>query len=142
MLRSLIAETYLRSLEIPGVRVISSGTNVDWSDSEEREYFANTLAVLGRHMIADHAKQVPDQLTRQRIDEAHDVVVLMNQRVMDEALALVTLPKDVHNWNITDIGEGDRTNTDNRDLYEEQIYQELTAKVDKLVATRLSSPTT
>jgi len=141
VLRSLIAETYLRSLEIPGVRVISSGTNVDWSDSEEREYFANTLAVLGRHRIADHAKQVPDQLTRQRIDEAHDVVVLMNQRVMDEALALVTLPKDVHNWNITDIGEGVRTNPDNRELYEEQIYQELTAKVDKLVATRLMPST-
>jgi predicted protein tyrosine phosphatase len=32
VLRSLIAETYLRSLELPNITVISSGTNVNWDD--------------------------------------------------------------------------------------------------------------
>jgi len=132
VLRSLIAETYLKSLNIKGVNVISSGTNVNWSDPQEREYFASTLAVLDRHGIKSFAKSKPEQLTQARIDTNHDVVVLMNERVVDEAAKIVTLPKDVLDWAIIDIGEGHRTDSNNRESYEEEIYQEITKKIDSL----------
>lgn len=132
VLRSLIAETYLRSLNIKDVNVMSSGTNVDWSDPQEREYFANTLTVLNRYDILSFAKQQPEQLTQERI-ENQDIVVIMNQRAIDEARRIVTLPADILNWEIVDIGEGHRTDRSNRELYEEEIYKEITEKVNSLV---------
>ena len=132
VLRSLIAETYLKSLNIKDVNPISSGTNVNWDDPQEREYFANTLAVLDRHGIKSFAKSKPEQLTQARIDANHDIVVLMNERVVNEAAKIVKLPKDVLDWAIIDIGEGHRTDTDSLQLYEEEIYQEIIRKVDSL----------
>jgi protein-tyrosine-phosphatase len=133
VLRSLIAETYLKSLNIKDIAVVSSGTNVNWDDPQEREYFANTLKVLDRHGIKSFAKPASEQLTQERIDKGRDVVVLMNQRVIDEARAIVTLPTGVLNWEITDIGEGHRTDRSQREQHEEDIYQEITQKVDRLM---------
>jgi protein-tyrosine-phosphatase len=135
VLRSLIAETYLKSLELTGINVISSGTNVNWDDPQEKEYLANTLAVLGRHGIRDYAKTTPDQLTQDRINSHQDIVILMNQRVIDEAKDIVILPSNINNWDIIDIGEGHRTDQTHRESYEEEIYQEITHKVNKLVQT-------
>lgn len=135
VLRSLIAETYLKSLNIPGVNVISSGANVNWDDPQEREYFANTLAVLDRHGIKALAKPAPEQLTQKRIDKYQDVVVLMNQRVIDEATKIVELPANVLAWEVIDIGEGHRIDDSSRESYEEEIYQEITQKVDALFNT-------
>lgn len=133
VLRSLTAETYLKSLCIDGIDVISSGTNVNWSDPQEREYFANTLTVLDRHGIKSYAKSNAEQLTQERIDNYHDIIVLMNQRVVDEAVKIVNLPSNNYNWEIIDIGEGHRTNHDSRESYEEEIYQEIKYKVDELL---------
>jgi len=83
------------------------------SDPQERKYFASTLAILDRHGIKSFAKSKPEQLTQARIDANHDIVVLMNARVVDEAAKIVTLPKDVLEWEIIDIGEGHRTDSDN-----------------------------
>ena len=132
MLRSLIAETYLKSLKLNNIHAVSSGTNVDWNDPQEKEYFNNTLAVLQRHGIKQFAKDMPEQLTQQRIDTNQDIIVLMNQRVIDEASKLVALPSNILNWNITDIGEGHRTDQTSRESYEEEIYREIIQKVDDL----------
>ena len=140
VLRSLIAETYLQSLHLKDIRVISSGTNVHWEDPKEQEYFANTLGVLDAHGIKAFAKPQPDQLTQERIDTNQDIVVLMNQRVVDEAKRIVTLPDTVYNWGIVDIGEGHRIDDSNRESYEEEIYQEITEQVDSLVRDRLTPP--
>lgn len=133
VLRSLTAETYLKSLGINGVYATSSGTNVNWNDPQEREYFANTLSVLDRHGIKSYAKPNAEQLTQERIDNSHDIIVLMNQRVIDEAMKIVKLPSNNYNWEIIDIGEGHRTNHDSRESYEEEIYQEIKQKVDDLL---------
>lgn len=132
-MRSLIAETYLRSLEIEDINVISSGTNVSWGDPQEKEYFANTLTVLDRHNIKHLAKSVPDQLTSERLSANGNIIILMNQRVVDEAIKLVALPLEAQNWEITDIGEGHRTDPASREKYQEDIYQEITRKVDRLL---------
>ncbi|OGL23616.1 hypothetical protein A2791_02130 [Candidatus Saccharibacteria bacterium RIFCSPHIGHO2_01_FULL_46_30] len=133
VLRSLIAETYLKSLTVEGINVISSGTNVNWSDLKEREYFENTLAVLDRHGIKPFAKLNPEQLSQERINDSHDIIILMNQRVIDEAKEIVELPPSILNWEITDIGEGHRVDDNSRESYEEEIYQEIIQKVDNLV---------
>lgn len=133
VLRSLIAETYLKSQKLKEINVISSGTNVNWDDAQEKEFFANTLTVLDRHGIKQFAKPAPEQLIQRRIDASHDIIVLMNQRVIDEASNIVTLPADIKNWDIVDIGEGHRVDSANRESYEEEIYQEITRKVDELI---------
>ena len=137
VLRSLIAETYLKSLNKHNVQVISSGTHVDWTNPQEKEYFANTLQVLKRHGIVQFAKSAPEQLTQDRIDTYHDVIILMNQRVIDEASQLVNLPSNTENWQIVDIGEGHRTQLEDRENYEEDIYQEIIHKVDRLLSQKL-----
>jgi protein-tyrosine-phosphatase len=133
VLRSLIAETYVKSLNLKGVNVLSSGTNVDWSDETEREYFFNTLELLDKHGIKSYAKSFAEQLTQERADNK-DITICMNQRVVDEAAKLVVFPGKVMNWNIIDIGEGTRIVKGNRLSYEEEIYKEITDGIDELVA--------
>lgn len=131
--RSLTAEAYVKSLQLDNVNALSSGTNVNMDDPQEREYFANTIALLKRHGIDMFAKDRSDQLTRDRLDSANDIVVCMNQRVIDEANQLVTLPVDVLNWSVVDIGEGNRTDLSKREEYEEEVFQEIKQRVDSLL---------
>lgn len=139
VLRSFVAETYLRSLNLKNVNVISSGTNVDWNDPVEREYFSNTLDLLDRHAIKPYVtKDRAERLTQGRTD-GQDITVCMNQRVVDEAGAMVELPKDVINWDIVDIGEGHRIVKNDREQYEEEIYKEITDNVDNLVKTYIKA---
>jgi protein-tyrosine-phosphatase len=140
VLRSLIAETYLRSLQLSGITVSSSGTNVDLSSETEREYFANTIALFKRHGIETYAKDTSHQLTQARADD-QDVTICMNQRVIDEAKGIVTLPDNTVHWNIVDIGEGRRTVPEDIRLYEEEIFSEITARIDKMVESNLARPT-
>lgn len=134
VLRSFIAETYLKSLNLYNVTVLSSGTVCDQERPNTIGFFRNTLQLLQKHGIRKYAKLRPEQLTQQRID-AGDVTVFMNSVAHDEAAKIVKLPRDTFVWDITDIGEGDRIANDKtqRKAYEEVIYQELTNKIDSLV---------
>ena len=131
-MRSLIAETYLRSLHLPNIVATSSGTNVTLDSKEERQFFAYTIALFVAHGIEEYAKNTSHQLTQVRTD-AQDVTVCMNRRVIDEASKLVTLPKNIQDWSIVDIGEGHRTIVNNKKQYEEEIFHEVTKKVDELI---------
>ncbi|MES2876504.1 MAG: hypothetical protein V4678_03485 [Patescibacteria group bacterium] len=133
VLRSLVAETYLKSLNLPNIQTMSSGTNVDFTIPQEREFFSNTQALLNRNGILRFAKTEPNQLTQKRIDSS-DVTVIVNQRAYDEAKLLVTLPQNTVVLEIVDIGEGDRVVANgNRQSLEDTIYSELTTTVDGLV---------
>lgn len=134
VLRSLIAETYLRSLQLPNIIATSSGTNVDLKSEEERQFFANTVALFRKHGIEKFAKKTSHQLNRERAT-IQDVTICMNQRVIDEASKIVDLPLNTQNWNIVDIGEGHRTAITKTQQYEEEIFQEIVKKVNELVAT-------
>jgi len=133
VLRSLIAETYLRSLQLPNITTTSSGTNVNLLDTKERQFFANTILLFKAHGIETYAKSTSHQLTQKRVDE-QDLTVCMNQRVIDEARLLVRLLENTQNWGIVDIGEGHRTVIENTQQYEEEIYQEITKRVHNLVS--------
>jgi protein-tyrosine-phosphatase len=132
ILRSLVAETYLKSLGLKDVNVTSSGTNVNWEDKTERKYFSDTLRLLNNHAIKAHVKDLPEQLTQSRADDK-DVTICMNQRVIDEARNIVVLPDNTINWDVVDIGEGHRIVEEDKESYLEEIYSEITQKVDELV---------
>ena len=132
--RSLTAETYLRSLNLPNVTTESNGTNVNMNDPQEREYFNNTLALLERHGIKQFAKDESHQLSQASVD-ASDIVVVANQRAFDEAIQQVDLPSNTVVLEVVDIGEGNRIATEsNREELEELIYGEVTSAVDDIVA--------
>jgi protein-tyrosine-phosphatase len=137
VLRSLIAETYLRSLQLVNVTTISSGTNVTLSSEEERLFFANTIALFKYRGIEQYAKDTSHQLTQERTD-CQDMTICMNQRVVDEANAIVVLPDNTLNWSIVDIGEGHRIISEDIRAYEEEIFDEIVTRVDELV-TQLSA---
>jgi protein-tyrosine-phosphatase len=90
--RSIIAEAYLKSLEIKDWAVLSSGTTAAVDKSQNLAYYRGTLGLLEKHGIREFAKVgYGDQLTQSRLEKA-DISVCMNQRVFGECLRLVTFP--------------------------------------------------
>lgn len=136
VLRSLIAETYLKSLNIPGVTTLSSGAIADETRAanDDAGYMTDTKAVLTKHGLASYTKERADQLTQDRLSD-NQLVVFANQIAYDEAAAIVQLPAAQIIWEITDIGEGDRIATTGaqRLIYTQEIYNEIIALVDELL---------
>lgn len=132
--RSLIAEAYLKSLQLKNVEVLSSGTVADRYRAENESRIPKIITRLDTHGKGKFAKTRPDQLTQERL-KGSDVVVCMNQIVVDECKQLVDMPDCTLVWNITDVGEGERVlNPGDDELkYFDEIYEEIARKVDELV---------
>jgi protein-tyrosine-phosphatase len=133
VLRSLIADTYLKSLQLSNVVVQSSGTVADIYRESNEFFFSSSVALLKDHGLEAYTKSSPEQLTQARADD-QDVTICMNEIVLEEARAIVSLPFNTLVWNITDIGEGTRLiqNNDRRPV-EEIIFREIITRVDTLV---------
>jgi protein-tyrosine-phosphatase len=132
--RSLIAETYLKSLRLPGVTVVSSGTKADYYRESNKLFFKKHIKLLGTHGLGEYIKKRPEQLTQSRIENS-DLVIIVNDIAYQEAVKIVKLPSNTVVWDITDIGEGTRTEPyENGRKVEEVVYDEITSKVDELVA--------
>jgi len=135
VLRSQIAEAYLKSLALKGVHVTSSGTVADQYREANKVFITSAKELLDRHGIKQFSKVTPEQLTQDKWI-GQDLVVFMNQIIQDEARSIVVLPQKTINWNVTDIGEGDRAIDGNRVEYEEIIYKEIVDLVDDLVTAK------
>ena len=134
--RSIIAEAYLNSLEIKDSSVLSSGTTAASDKARNLAYYGMTLDLLGKHDIREFAKTVyGDQLTQLRLEKA-DITVCMNRRVYDECLRCVTFSAMPRIWSVADIGEPGRIpNAESeRELYREEVYQEIVKNVDRLIS--------
>ena len=134
--RSIIAEAYLKSLEIKDWAVLSSGTTAALDKSRNLAYYRGTLELLEKHGMREFAKPgYGDQLTQSRLEKA-GISVCMNQRVFGECLELVTFPACPHIWSVADIGEPGRISDaeSERDLYREEAYQEIVKNVDQLIS--------
>lgn len=133
--RSIMAEAYLNSKQLPGVKVLSSGTSADKCRAINGPNFHHTLHLLKTHGIADFAKDhYGDQLTASRL-KGNDVVIFMNQIVRDEySRPTDILPAKTFTWDITDFGEADvpKTKAD-MNSYSEQLFAEIIRKVDELI---------
>ena len=133
--RSLMADAYLKSLNLPGIEVTSSGSVAEKHREVNRVHFGRTVALLERHGHGPYVKPASTQLEQATIDE-QDIVVCVNQRAYDEAQKIVTLPPQTIIWHIDDINEGTRIAAeDARDEFEEVIYQEVVENTNNLVTT-------
>ncbi len=134
-LRSLIADCYLRSKNLKNISVISSGTLANDHRAENVQLFHETLKVLKNHGLAQYSKQSSDQLTKQRLDKG-DVTICMNEVVSREVLVIGPLPQHTLQWDIVDIGEGDRIIHNPNDLrsYVEAVYDDIVKAVDQFVS--------
>ncbi|MBC7581758.1 hypothetical protein H7097_02715 [Aeromicrobium sp.] len=139
VLRSVIAEAYLKSLQLPGVTVLSSGTVADKyrAVNIEAGYPENTRALLDSHGLTTDLKTHADQLSQDLLGD-DQLVICVNALAYESAVAITQLPKSTVVWDIVDIGEGSRlaATPAQRQFYAEQIFDEITAKVDQLVVDK------
>jgi protein-tyrosine-phosphatase len=138
--RSLIAEAYLNSLNISGIKVISSGIVAKEYGESNIPVIKFTLDFLKQKSLEKYAKTNWDQLTQKRICK-EDINICMNQRVYDECKGHILLPKNTVIWDIDDTGETKPIPTTKKELLEqtEHIYQKIKNRVDKLVKVTIKS---
>jgi protein-tyrosine-phosphatase len=137
--RSIIAEAYLNSLGLKDLSILSSGTAATLYRARNLANHRMTLELLEAHGIRGFAKVgYGDQLTQSRLDKA-DITVCMNQRVYDECPRCVTFSYSPRVWSVNDIGEPGRISDveSERQLYREEVYQEIVRNVERLVADDL-----
>lgn len=135
--RSLIAEAYLKSLGLPSVQVLSSGTVADFYREGNKANLQRTLQFLETHNLT---KFVPNhrahQLDQTRLDGG-DITICMNRIAYDEERQNLTFPTDTIVWEVDDVGEsGHNPTTDQQHTdFREETYQQIAHKVDELVRT-------
>ena len=133
--RSIIAEAYLKSLDIPDVTVLSSGTVASTYKEVNAANFPKTLALLKRHGIVQYAKDHYADDTQQSLLDTSNIAICLNARAYEEAISTFRLPEKTYVWDVTDIGEADRIATTDaeRERYSEDVYAEIVQKVTDLL---------
>jgi protein-tyrosine-phosphatase/isopentenyldiphosphate isomerase len=101
--RSRLAEAYAKSLHIPGLQFISSGTH---SYMDPYNHLSpQCKLVLNHKKLTTYASKEKTQLTQELIDKS-DLVVCINRAVYHEALAEnIKFPPRTYIWDINDISE-------------------------------------
>lgn len=138
-----MAEAYLRSKQLPGVEVRSSGTVAEKYRATNDGNFARTLRFLKTHGLESFAKDhYGDQLDAARLVN-NDVVVFVNQIARDEYDdADHLLPANTFVWDIADVGERPGitiTTEDEIHTYSEEVFRQLSNNIDDLVRNVLAS---
>jgi len=127
-----MAEAYLRSLQLPEVETLSSGTVID--EFKGMPVSPHGIAVLEHHGIANYAKRVREQLTPERLARG-DLTIFLNERVVDEARTIAPLPKRMAVWEVADMGEGSRQvkKASDAEHFSVAMFGEIKAQIDALV---------
>ena len=133
--RSRLAEAYLKSLEIPGIKVMSSGSSARLNDVRITPYAA---LILEKYNISEFASKNKTQLTQSRLDEG-DVTICVNRRVYRECLDQgFKLPQRTYIWDIDDVTQF--SSLFQKELSQHQIpeitetvYRNIREHVDELV---------
>ena len=134
-LRSIMAETYVRSLRLPDCTVKSCGTIAAQNRVANAGNFQITAEILQRHKLAQFLPvEYGQDLTQELVDQA-TTVICMNQTVADDAAIKIVMPGKTLVWDINDVDEGGRvTNTLNdRRRYSEEIFTDIKDRVDQLL---------
>ncbi len=138
--RSRMAEAYLRSKNIPGVIVSSSGTHaVNNQNGKLSRYAKRVLASSG---ILSYASRSWTQTTKE-ILESVDVVIFMAQHHYEFCRdKLGVVPARYEIWGIIDIATGWRDRwlwLGSKKVSEDAgIFQEIKKRVDQLIAAHLT----
>ena len=133
--RSIIAETYLRSLQLPHVISRSSGIVAARDKESNRSSNLEVRALLERRGILSYAKpQYGDNTTQESLDTS-DVNVFLNEIAHQEAMEQFIVPESSIVWRVADFGEHGKTprGDDDRLRLLDETYDEITRGVDHLV---------
>ena len=133
--RSRLAEAYLRSLKIPGIEVMSSGTRARLNDVRISPY---TALILEKYGITEFASKNKTQLTQSRLDEG-DITICVSREVYRECQNQgLKLPERTYIWNINDVTQF--SNLFQKELEQHQvpeitetIYRNIREHVDELI---------
>jgi len=135
--RSRLAEAYLKSLDIPGIEVMSSGANTQLDSYRFITPYAALL--LKKYGLEKYASKDKIQLTQARLD-AGDITVCVNRDVYHECLEHgLKMPLRTYVWDIQDVeilSRADQIMLDNHEILPltEEIFQKIEKHVDELVA--------
>lgn len=102
--RSRIAEAYLKSLNIKGITVISSGTVAKEYSNVNGLLLPYTKEVLVAHNLLKYDKSKWDQLTPSRVSNK-DITIFIGQQSYKEAKAKKMIHNNYTVWDIPDINE-------------------------------------
>ena len=132
--RSLIAEAYVRSLQIPNLTVHSSGTVAGRDKEKNLINFPKILGVLKDYGVGKYAKEdYGDDINQELLDKS-DIIVFLNRRAYDEARQHFVLPNKILIWDVADIDDVGRPPENDIELraFIEAAYDEITKNVDNL----------
>ncbi len=138
--RSRLAETYLKSKNVPYITVSSSGTRALEYQPENGPICWYAMRLASKHGISHHVKPVPHSTTKELL-EAADIVIFMAQTHHDWAVEKHNFSGTSEVWHIPDLNEQGYTN--DRGTIEEEIqmlklteetFAKICEKVDTLVA--------
>ena len=134
--RSRLAEAYLNSLQIPSIKVMSSGSraNVD----HRYTIMPYTVLLLEKYKLAQYASKDKIQLTQARFDAA-DVTICVNRAVYREAEEDgLTVPSRTFIWDITDVKDEPEALADVAEgqipPITERTFHQIQTHVDELLA--------
>lgn len=136
--RSRLAEAYLKSKNIRGLRVSSSGVAANENKNGPIAWYAARLA--RKHDLTNHVTHTWIQTTPQHIRDA-DMVIFMDQKHYTHAKTKLGTIGHYEIWNIPDLGDlgfTGETSTLEQDLERmkatEKTFEKIRKKVDALVA--------
>ncbi len=138
--RSIIAEAYLKSLNIKNITIKSVGSVATIGKSRNKIRYQRISRLLKRHNLQQYIKtDFAEQLTQELLDQS-DIAICVNRKVFNNIPQSFILPKETYYWDITDIGEVGRIPSTSKEVstFEDQIFSEVIQEVDKFVAERIA----
>ena len=140
--RSILADAYLKSKQLPDVKVLSAGTvAAQYYEQNGVDFNAHMADYAATHGIGEFIKDhYGDQLTQELLDYS-DIAILLNDIVRQEAKqAKLRLPPYTQVWSVVDMGEAGRIakNREEELQFKEDIYKEICTNVDKLIKSDLT----
>jgi len=135
--RSMIAETYLRSLNIPNVTVLSGGTVASRYRESNARVYPEIRALLKNHGIEKYMKNHYGDDVEQRLLDTSDRVICLNSIIYDELRASFKVPDNTEVWNVADVDETGRVieAEEDREAFRDGSYELIIKNVDALVAS-------
>ncbi|MEO5948788.1 MAG: hypothetical protein ABIP74_00080 [Candidatus Saccharimonas sp.] len=135
--RSRIAEAYLRSKNIDGVHVSSSGTEAD--KNLNGPVCSYTVTILKNHNLDQYLSKTW-RLTKKSVLETQDLVIFLNKYNKDYSLSKLNskIPR-YETWDVDDIPAAILRDGDMLAINQkaEQDYYQIKELVDVLVESRL-----
>lgn len=133
--RSRLAETYLNSKQIPGLKVISSGTEAELNDCGPVTWYAQRI-IQDNHLVP-FEKPTWEQTSKLLLEEG-DLTIFMHQNIYDYAVSHFGFDgKNFQIWEIPDIRVHLKTFAEQVQKIKEteKIYEEIKQKIDKLITS-------